>query len=230
MKKKLAVKRNKASKDSQAGDHRQADQLVLDLMAIPGPSGEESAVVSFITEMLRQAGAPADALSRDQAHRRSPFGGEVGNLVLKLPGTHRGTRRLLMAHLDTVPLCVGTVPVVRGNYVVPSDKHKALGADDRAGAAAVLWAALNILRHNLPHPPVTFLWTVQEEVGLQGSRNLKRGLLGNPRLAFNFDGGSPEKLTVGATGGYRMEIEVEGVASHAGSAPEAGVSAIAAAP
>jgi tripeptide aminopeptidase len=56
---------------------------------------------------------------------------------------------------------------------------------------------------------------------------LQPGLLGKPKLAFNFDGGCPEKLTIGATGGYRMEIDVRGVASHAGGAPEQGVSAIA---
>ena len=82
-----------------------------------------------LLEKLREAGAPAAALGTDQAHRRSPLGGQVGNLVLKLPGTHRGVRRLLMAHLDTVPLCIGTVPVVRGNYVAPADKHN-LGRTD----------------------------------------------------------------------------------------------------
>jgi tripeptide aminopeptidase len=46
-------------------------------------------------------------------------------------------------------------------------------------------------------------------------------------LAFNFDGGEPEKLTIGATGGCRLGIEVQGLASHAGGAPERGVSAIA---
>ena len=51
--------------------------------------------------------------------------------------------------------------------------------------------------------------------------------LGKPKLAFNFDGGSSEKLTLGATGGYRMQIDISGLASHAGGAPEAGVSAIA---
>jgi tripeptide aminopeptidase len=39
--------------------------------------------------------------------------------------------------------------------------------------------------------------------------------------------GAAEKLTIGATGGYRMDIEVRGLASHAGVCPEKGVSAIA---
>ena len=84
-----------------------------------------------------------------------------------------------------------------------------------------------ILEKNLPHPPLTFLWTVQEEIGLQGVRHVRLGMLGKPRLAFNFDGGSPAKLTIGATGGYRIEIEITGIASHAGFAPQEGVSAIA---
>jgi tripeptide aminopeptidase len=51
--------------------------------------------------------------------------------------------------------------------------------------------------------------------------------LGKPALAFNWDGGSPLKVTIGATGGWRGEATIEGVASHAGGAPEWGVSAIA---
>ena len=51
--------------------------------------------------------------------------------------------------------------------------------------------------------------------------------LGKPKLAFNFDGGSPAKLTIGATGGYRMTIDIDGLASHAGGRPAEGVSAIA---
>jgi tripeptide aminopeptidase len=110
---------------------------------------------------------------------------------------------------------------------VPADKTKGLGADDRAGAAVVLATALEIIERGLPHPPLTFFWTVQEEIGLYGARYAKTSLLGKPRLAFNFDGGSAEKVTIGATGGYRMEIQVRGVAAHAGASPEQGVSAVA---
>ena len=118
-------------------------------------------------------------------------------------------------------------PICRGDFLYPADKNTGLGADDRSGAAAILAVALEILKRRLPHPPLTFFWTVQEEIGLYGARHAKLGLLGRPRLAFNFDGGSPEKITIGATGGYRMEIQIRGIASHAGNAPELGVSAIA---
>jgi tripeptide aminopeptidase len=64
-------------------------------------------------------------------------------------------------------------------------------------------------------------------VGLYGARYVKAADLGRPKLAFNFDGGAVEKITVGATGGYRMDVAIEGIPSHAGVAPEKGVSAIA---
>jgi len=208
-------------------DERRAMRTVMELLAIPGTSGQEGQVVETIIEKLRRAGAPADSVCTDQAHKKTPLKGEVGNLIFKLPGTLPGPRRLLMAHVDTVPICVGTRPVRKGDWVESGNKQTGLGADDRAGAAAVLNTALEILEHDLPHPPLTFFWPVQEEVGLHGARHVQLSLLGKPRLAFNWDGGSPEKITMGATGGYRMAVTVRGLASHAGVAPEEGVSAIA---
>ena len=121
----------------------------MELLAMAGGSGRERKVLEWIAGRLRRAGAPADAIRFDRAHRRSPLGGEVGNLVCKLPGTVRRGRRLLAAHVDTVPLCEGTRPVVRGNWVVPADGQTALGADNRAGAAVLLATALEIVRRKL---------------------------------------------------------------------------------
>jgi tripeptide aminopeptidase len=205
----------------------EALRLVMEMMGIPGRSGEESGIAEYIVDQFRAAGIASSAIRFDNAHRRTPLGGQVGNMVLKFPGTTRGPRRMLSAHLDTVPVCVGSRPVRKGGRVVSTDKTTGLGADDRAGAAVLLCTALALLRGEPPHPPLTFLWTVQEEVGLFGARYVRKSMLGNPRLAFNFDGGSPAKLTIGATGGYRMAIDVHGVASHAGGAPADGISAIA---
>jgi tripeptide aminopeptidase len=129
--------------------------------------------------------------------------------------------------MDTVPICVGCRPKRQGNLITSAAKNTGLGADNRAGVAVILSAATRILRHELAHPPLTFVWTVQEEVGLYGARLLKIGSLGAPKLAFNWDGGSASRVTIGATGGYRMEIHIRGQASHAGGAPEKGISAIA---
>ena len=172
-------------------------------------------------------GAAATAIRTDKAHRHTPLAGDVGNLVLRLPGTLRGPRRLLMAHMDTVPLCVGSKPVAKDGFVRSADPTTGVGADDRAGAATILSAALHILRHKLPHPPLTFLWTIQEEIGLYGARFVDLPLLGGPQAGVQLGW---RQSTTGHDGrhrrlshGYRHPRS--GVACRCGA--QAGVSAIA---
>ena len=219
-----------SSDSSSAGisiNEKAAISRVTKMMAIPGKSGKERAIADFIKSELQKAGVPASAIQHDSAHRKSHLGGEVGNLIVKLPGTVKRPRRLLMGHIDTVPLCVGCRPVRDGDLIRPKDPTTALGGDNRAGAGVVLTTALEILKRKLPHPPLTLLWPVQEEVGLVGARHVGVSKLGNPKLSFNWDGGPPNMLVVGATGDVNIEVEVSGIASHAGAHPEDGVNAAA---
>ncbi len=202
-------------------------ELVQELMAIPGKSCQERGVVDFVRQRLLRAGLPESALLVDDSQTRSPYGGDTGSLIVKLSGKKRGPRRLLMAHLDTVPLCVGCQPVRDGDVIRSANPATALGADNRGGVAVLLHTLLEILRQDLPHPPVTFFWPIQEEIGLLGARHVKIADLGNPKLCFNWDGGSPQMACIGATGAYHLDINIAGIASHAGVHPEQGASAIA---
>ena len=208
-------------------DEEAALDLVMELIAVPGRSGSEERISAQITQKLLDAGVPESRISSDRAWRHSRCGGSTGNLIVKLPGTYRAPRRLLMAHMDTVPLCVGSQPVRKGDFIRSRNPETALGGDNRAGASVVLNAALHVLRHELPHPPLTLLFPIEEEVGLTGARHVSFSRLGNPKLSFNWDGGLPHAATIGATGDYNMVITVHGLASHAGVSPEAGISAIA---
>jgi len=204
-----------------------AVEPVMRMMAVPGKSTQECRIADLIVTELKSLGIDESQIVFDNAHKKSPFGGEVGNLIVKLPGTIKGPRRLLMAHIDTVPLCVGCKPVRQGSRIVSADPTTALGGDDRAGAAVVLNTIRLIRQHNLPHPPLTLFWPVQEEIGLVGARHVAVSKLGAPKLCFNWDGGSPNIATIGATGDDHLAIEITGIASHAGAHPEDGVSAIA---
>lgn len=201
--------------------------LVTALLKIPGPSCREAAVVAEVRRRLVAAGVPGSAIITDAAHKKSPAGGDTGNLIVKLPGTVRGPRRLLMAHLDTVPLAVGCRPIRRGDWLVSGNPKSGLGADNRSGVAAVLSAVLEMFRRKLPHPPLTLLFTVQEELGLFGSRFVDVRKLGRPQLAWNFDGRGPQRITRAAIGGRTLEISFQGIASHAGGAADRGISAVA---
>jgi tripeptide aminopeptidase len=65
---------------------------------------------------------------------------------------------------------------------------------------------------------------VREESGLWGARHVKTADLGSPVMAFNYDGGSASNVTIGAVGADRWQVEIFGRASHAGVAPERGIS------
>jgi len=208
-------------------DLARALDLVMELMQVPGPSCREREAAALVREKLLKAGAPAEAILSDDAHKKSPAGGEVGNLIVRLPGTIRGPRRLLMAHLDTVPICIGCKPERRGKYIESADPQTGLGADNRSGVAVVLAAALEIFERKLPHPPLTLFFSVQEELGLFGTRFVDVEQLGKPKLAWNWDGRGPHRITLAATGGRTIDVTLHGIASHAGGALERGVSAVA---
>lgn len=202
-----------------------AIRRVMDLISINGGSCQEHDVSAWIQKTLQDAGVPASSISIDTAHKKSPAGGTTGNLIVKLKGTVKGPRRLLMAHMDTVPLCAGCQPVREGDWIRPKSKETALGGDNRAGCAVVLTAILEAIKQGLDYPPLTLLFTVQEEIGLRGARFLTPGKLGNPALCFNWDGRDPNSLITGAVGANNLSIRIDGIASHAGAHPEDGVNA-----
>lgn len=205
---------------------KRAVDLVTRLMAIPGKSCEEALIAQAVKDTLLAAGIPQSAISFDTAHKRTPLPGQVGNLIVKLSGNRKLPRLMLSAHMDTVPICVGCEPKKVGQVIKSANKSTGLGADDRAGVAAVLTAITEALESGQELPPITLCFFVQEEIGLQGSRNLVVSKLGKPDMALNFDGGNPSKMTIGATGGERIKIKLHGLAAHAGLAPHEGASTL----
>jgi tripeptide aminopeptidase len=202
----------------------QAVARLLRFLAVEGVTGQEAAIAQAVIADLVAAGVPRRAIRFDQAHRRIPLPTQTGNLIVTLPGTGPGQRRLLMTHLDTVPVCAGVKPVRRGNRIVAAGET-ALGGDNRTGVACLATLAATLLERDLPHPPLTLLFTVREESGLWGARFVEPADLGHPAQGFNVDGRSASDITIGAVGAERWEAEVFGRAAHAGVYPERGISA-----
>lgn len=207
-------------------NEKAAIHRVIQLMSLPGVSCHELEVARHIRESLETMGIPASAFHTDTAHHRSPAGGETGNLVVRLKGTRRGPRRLLMAHMDTVPLAAGCEPVCDGDWIRPKSNTTALGGDNRAGCAVVITAIAEAIEQGLDYPPLTLLFSVQEEIGLRGVRYMTSSKLGNPSLCFNWDGRAPADLVVSAVGANNLTITLNGIASHAGVHPEQGVNSL----
>lgn len=210
-----------------AADHVDAEGALAHLMrflAVEGVTGHEAAIAAAVSEALVGVGVPASAIRFDDANSRIPLPTETGNLIVDLPGTRPGPRLLFSCHLDTVPLCAGAKPRVEGDRIV-SDGTTALGGDNRTGCAVLVVVAETLIRHKLPHPPITLLFTVREESGLHGARELDPKQLGGAAMCINVDGQKPADLIIGAVGQENWEVEIVGKASHAGVAPEKGISA-----
>lgn len=205
-------------------DPSRAIEHLMDLLAIEGLSGREGRVAAAVERKLRAAGCKSAWIAHDRVHEKIPAGFEIGNLIVKLPGTATGARRLFVGHMDTVPLCKGAEPVRKGRRIVARGPT-ALGADNRTAVACLVTMVEALLKHRVPHPPLTVLFTVGEEVGLWGARLVKLSDLGRPKLGFNIDSGVAADFVSGALGADRWEVTVRGISSHAGAHPDHGVSA-----
>ena len=205
-------------------DVKAAEEHLLRFLAVEGVTGQEKAIAEAVIDELKKVGVPASAIRFDDAHKRIPLPTQTGNLFVDLPGTRPGPRLLFSTHLDTVPLCAGAKPKREGDRIV-SDGTTALGGDNRTGCAVLVSLAETLLKHKLPHPPITLLFTVREESGLHGARELDPKDLGGAAMCFNVDSKLAADLITGAVGQENWEVEIKGKASHAGVAPDRGISA-----
>lgn len=210
-------------KNSVTVDAKAAEARLMRYIAIEGQSGREGAIAKAIAEDLAKLGVAKSAIRHDTAHRKIKEPTEVGNLFADLPGTIKGPRLLFSTHLDVVPICAGAKPKKKGSRIVPQGKT-GLGGDNRTGCAVLVTLVESLLARGLPHPPITLLFTVREESGLQGVRNLDPKDLKKAAMGFNVDGKTPADLITGAVGAESFSARIHGKASHAGVAPEAGIS------
>src|SRR5215475_6729503 len=207
-------------------DTKAATDRLMRFLAIEGVTGKEAAIGRELTAALEESGVPADAIRLDDANTRIPVPTETGNLIVDLPGRgvmHNQPRIMFMTHMDTVPLCAGAKPKLTGRKIVNAAKT-ALGGDNRAGCGVLVTLAAELAKQKLDHPPITLLFCVREESGLWGARHVKTADLGAPVMAFNYDGGAASNVVIGAVGADRWQVEIFGRASHAGVAPERGIS------
>ena len=202
-------------------DHAIAN--LMELLAAEGPSGGEGPVAEVVKKQLLAAGAKESWFSF-KGKSRLPKHFTIGNLIVKIPGTVKAPRIMFSAHLDTVPLCQGAVPVKKGSRIVPKGKT-GLGGDNRASVAAIVTMAQTVLQNDLPRPPITLLFTVGEENGLHGAKAFQPSDGGTPAMCFNLDGSGERGGVIGALGAIRWRAEIHGKSVHAAVNPEGGISA-----
>ena len=194
-------------------DHDRLLQTFLTLLNVDSYHGDENRVVAVIRPILE----PLGITFRQDA---------IGNLIGLWPGQGKdGPPIMLNAHMDTVRPTPDMQPVVEDDGV-HSDGSSVLGADDKAGLAAIIEAVLAVHDARLDHVPVDLVFTVGEDVGHIGSKAFDPADVAS-RRAFVLDaGGRVGNIIVRAPGQRRFTATLRGRAAHAGLEPELGISAI----
>ncbi len=174
-----------------------------DLTQIPRPTGHMEAVTHFVEAFGKGLGLET---LRDS----------VGNVLIRKPATPGMENRpivILQSHLDMVPQKNATVqhdfltdPIdayIDGDWVTA--RETTLGADNGIGAA---FAMAVLSDKTIQHGPIEALFTVDEEVGMDGAFGLKPDFL-NGRILINCDSEEEGELFVGCAGGADLNISFQ---------------------
>ncbi|WP_245671050.1 M20/M25/M40 family metallo-hydrolase [Pseudobacillus wudalianchiensis] len=213
----------KMTQGSKAAEKVNADRLLdlfLELAKINGPSTKEQLVADYLKKALPELGF---TLEFDEAHKN--FDGEVGNLIAWREGTDSSIPPLFFStHMDTVLPTEGLKPVIKDG-VIQSDGTTILGADDRAALAAYLEAVRAVIESGVPHGPIEFILTVNEQPGLVGARYMDYSKAKSKRGYIFDSSGDVGQIILKGPYSSRIWMEVEGNAAHIALNAEEGNSA-----
>ncbi len=171
-----------------------------DLCAIPHGSGNESALADYLVSFAESHGL---RFYRDELH----------NVVIYKPASAGYEGRpavILQGHSDMVCEKIassshdfekdGIDIVVEDGWIRANGTT--LGADN--GTAVAMMLAI-LADGTVSHPALECVFTVQEEVGLVGARNLDVSVLSG-RVLLNLDGGPDFTAVVSCAGGYHVDL------------------------
>ena len=194
--------------------------LLLELVQIDSHSRKERDVAELIKRYCEGMGGQVEI---DDAGEK--VGGNTGNVIARFPGTIPDAPPIMMsAHMDTVVPGEGVRPIVEGD-IIRTDGTTVLGGDDKSGCAVIVEVIKCLQEQNIPHAPIEAIFSICEEVGLLGAKNVDVSKL-KSKHGIVFDSDDPGFLFTKGPSSNHMEFRVHGLESHAGVAPEEGISAI----
>ena len=192
-----------------------------ELVQVDSLSGKERLMADLLKRKLQEMGLE---VWEDQAG--AAVHGNAGNVLARLPGNGGpGPAMLICAHMDTVEPGCGVQPQLTDG-VIRSAGDTVLGADDKAGVVTILEVLRWVLERDIKHGGLEAAFTIWEENGLKGAKNLDTSTL-NATVGYVLDStGQPGGIVINAPSHDQITARITGKAAHAGICPEAGVSAI----
>lgn len=166
-----------------------------EITKVPRPSCHEEQIRAYLLDFAKKHGIEART-------------DECGNVVMRKPATkgcEGAPTVVLQAHMDMVAEKNSDVehdfmkdPIrtyIDGEWV--KAKGTTLGADNGIGMAAAMAVMID---DTLVHGPVEALFTINEEIGLEGAQNLGKDML-NGSMLINLDSEDDGEIFVGCAGG-----------------------------
>jgi len=193
----------------------------LELVQIDSETKNEAEIAVVLTNKFTELGL--EVIEDDS---KSKTGHGAGNLICNLKGNLAGVDPIYFtSHMDTVVPGNQIKPLIKDGYIV-SDGSTILGADDKAGIAAILEVIRTLQENKTSHGDLQFIITAGEESGLIGAKALDKSLL-KAKYGYALDSnGDVGDIIVAAPTQAKLHVVVKGKTAHAGVAPETGVSAI----
>lgn len=171
-----------------------------DLTQIPRPTGHMKEVTQFVMDFGKELELEVE---QDKA----------GNVLIRKPaskGFESSKTVILQSHLDMVPQKNSGVKhdfytdsieaYIDGDYV--KAKSTTLGADNGIGCAMMMAVLEDKM---LKHPALEALFTVDEEVGMDGANGIENGFLKGSSM-INLDSEVDNELCIGCAGGRDANI------------------------
>ncbi|MBY9081541.1 M20/M25/M40 family metallo-hydrolase [Paenibacillus sp. HN-1] len=202
------------------------DRLIsefMELVQVDSETGNERNIADVLIGKFKELGLTA---VEDDSQKRTGHG--AGNLIVTwaAENTENAPKLLFTCHMDTVVPGQGIKPTLGGDGWITSDGTTILGADDKAGLAALFEGIRVVREQKLPHGQIQFVITAGEESGLLGSRSLDPKYL-DADFGFALDSnGELGAIAVAAPTQAKITMQIIGKSAHAGVNPEDGISAI----
>lgn len=192
----------------------------IKLVKIKSISKEEKNVAVFIKNILQRDGFK---VYLDKANKQ--FNGNCGNIYTFIEATDKNKPSILLnAHIDTVLHDDQIRPIIQKN-IIKSNEKSILGADCKAGVAAIIEVLRVMKREKFLHGKIIVCFTVAEEIGLLGAKHVEKNRI-KADYGLVVDGGSVNQIINKAPSQVSISATIIGKAAHAGVKPEKGINAI----
>ncbi|WP_156290857.1 M20/M25/M40 family metallo-hydrolase [Oceanobacillus salinisoli] len=193
----------------------------FELVKVDSETKYEAKIAEVLTKKLTDLGVD---VIEDNSKEKTGHG--AGNLICTLKGNKQGVDPIYFtSHMDTVVPGNNIKPSIENGYIV-SDGTTILGADDKAGLAAILESIRVLKENDIQYGDIQFVITVGEESGLVGAKALDKSLL-HAKFGYALDSnGEVGDIILAAPTQAKVHAVIKGKTAHAGLEPEKGISAI----